>query len=180
MGSSNLTVLIVDDPFEVGFIEDLFVFSCAQQESTATDIVDPAGDTLGVVIDTGEEAIAEDLVLRASDAQMMFDVGDGLLEVKGAEVVTDGDALMKGLVGSEAKEVGQIRLAEQDQGEQGGGVHLVVKEKAELVEDVGRQAMGFIDNEQEIAPLAGEIGQGGAKLRQEAVEGVGRFDLKGQ
>ena len=87
---------------------------------------------------------------------------------------------MKGLVGSEAKELGQVGLAEQDQGKQGGGVHLVVEEKAELVEDVGGQAMGFIDNEQEIASLAGEIGQGGAKLRQEAVEGVGWFDLKGQ
>jgi hypothetical protein len=40
--------------------------------------------------------------------------------------------------------------------------------------------MGFIDNEQEIAPLAGQIGQGGAELRQEAVESVGRFDLEGQ
>ena len=58
----------MDDPFEVSFIEDLFVFSGAQQESTATDIVDLAGDTLGVVVDAGDEAIAKDLVLRAGHA----------------------------------------------------------------------------------------------------------------
>ena len=111
---------------------------------------------------------------------MVLDVGDGLLEVKGAELVTDGDPLMEGLIGGEAEELGQVGLTKQDQGEQGGGVHLVVEEEAELVEDVGGQAMGFIENEQEIAALAGQVGEGGAKLRQEAVEGVGRFDLKGQ
>jgi hypothetical protein len=180
VGSSKLTILVVDDPFEVSFIEDFFVFGDAEQESAATDIVDLAGDPLGVVVETGDKTLAEDLILRAGHTQLMFDVGDGLLKVKGTEMVTDGDPLMEGLVGGEAKELGQIGLTEQDQGEQGGGVHLVVEEKAELVEDVGGQAMGFIDNEQEIASLASQIGQGGAKLRQEAVEGVGRFDLEGQ
>ena len=55
-----------------------------------------------------------------------------------------------------------------------------------MIEDVGRQAMGFIDNEQEIAPLAGQIGEGGAELRQEAVrsrpvllEGPVKFECRG-
>ena len=136
--SSKLTILIVDDPFEISFIEDFFVFGDAEQESAATDIVDLAGDPLGVVVETGDKTLAKDLILRAGHAQLMFDVGDGLLKVKGAEMVTDGDPLMEGLVGSEAEELSQVGLAEQDQSEQGGGVHLVVKEKAELVEDVGR------------------------------------------
>ena len=117
MGSSKLTILIVDDPFEVSFIEDFFVFGDAQQESAATDIVDLAGDPLGVVVEAGDKTLAKDLVLRAGHAQLMFDVGDGLLEVKGAEVVTDGDPLMEGLIGGEAEELGQVGLAEQDQGE---------------------------------------------------------------
>ena len=110
MGSSKLPILIVDDSFEVSFIEDFFVFSDGQQESTATDIVDLARDPLGVVVEAGDKTLAKDLILRAGHAQLMFDVGDGLLEVKGAEVVTDGDPLMEGLVGGEAKELGQIGL----------------------------------------------------------------------
>ena len=170
----------MDDSFEVSFIEDFFVFSSAQQESTATDIVDLAGDTLGVVIDAGDKAIAKDLVLRASDVQVVLDVGDGLLEVKGAKLVTDGDTLMESLIGGEAEELGQVGLTKQDQSEQGGGVHLVVEEEAELVEDVGRQTMGFVEDEQEVASLPGQVSEGGVKLRQQPVEGVGRFDLKGQ
>ena len=57
---------------------------------------------------------------------------------------------------------------------------MVIEEETELVEDIRGEAVGFVDNEQEIAPLAGEIGQGGTELRQEAVESVGRFDLEGQ
>ena len=72
-----------------------------------------------MVVEAGDKTLAEDLILRAGHAQMMFDVGDGLLKVKGAEVVTDGDPLMEGLIGSEAEELGQVRLAEQDQGESG-------------------------------------------------------------
>ena len=106
MGSSKLTILIVDDPFEISFVEDFFVFSDAQQESAATNIVDLAGDPLGVIIDAGDKTIAKDLVLRGGNAQMMFDVGDGFLEVKGAELVADGNTLMERLVRGETEELG--------------------------------------------------------------------------
>lgn len=135
--SIELTVLVVDNPFEVSFIEDLFALGSAKEEGAAAEIVDLAGDTLGVVGDTGDEAIAEDGGLGAGDAEMVLDVGDGLLEVKRAEVVTDGNTLVEGLVRGEAEELSQIRLTEQDQGEQGGGVHGIVEQEAELVEDIG-------------------------------------------
>lgn len=127
----------MNDPFEVRFIEDLFGLGRAEQESAAADVVDLAGDALGVVRDASQETIAENLRLGAGDAEMMLDRGEGLLEVKGAEVIADGDALVEGLVRGEAEELSQIRLTEQDQGEQGGGVHVVIEQEAELVEDVG-------------------------------------------
>jgi hypothetical protein len=43
---------------------------------------------------------------------MMLDVGGGLLEVEGRELVADGDALVEGLVGGEAELVGQVRLTD--------------------------------------------------------------------
>jgi len=107
----------VDNPFEVSFIEDLFVFGGAEQESTTAEIVDLAGDALGVVRNAGDEAIAEDGGLGAGDPELMFDVGDSLPEVKGAEVVADGDPLVEGLVRCKAKKLSQVGLAEQDQGQ---------------------------------------------------------------
>ncbi len=135
--SIKLTVLVVDDPFEVSFIEDLFVFGGAEQEGAAAEIVDLARDALGIVGEASNETIAEDGGLGAGDAQVMLDVGNGLLEVKGTEVVADGNPLVEGLIGSEAEELSQVRLTEQNQGQQRGRVHVVVEQEAELVKDVG-------------------------------------------
>lgn len=107
----------MNDPFEVSFFEDFFAFSSAEQESAAAGVVNPTGDALGVVRDAGNETIAEDGGLGAGDAKMVLDVGDGLLEVKRAELVADSDALLEGLVRSEPEELSQIRLTEQDQGQ---------------------------------------------------------------
>ena len=38
----------------------------------------------------------------------------------------------------------------------------------------------LVDDEQDVSALASQVVEGGAELRQEAVEGVGRFDLQGQ
>ncbi len=103
VGSVELTIKVVDDPFEVSFIEDLFAFGDAEEEGVAAEVVDLARDALGVIIDGSDETIAEELVLRAGNAEVVLDVGDGLLQVKGTELVTDGDALVEGLVRGEAK-----------------------------------------------------------------------------
>ena len=134
--SPGLPLEIENDPFEIGLVEDLFVLGSAQEESAAANIVDLAGHSLGVIVDATDETVAKDLVLAASDAEMVFDVTGGLFEVEGAEMVTDGDALVESLIGSEAQLVGQVRLAEQDEGEQGSGIHLVVEQEAKLVEEL--------------------------------------------
>ena len=107
-----------------------------QEESIAANIVDLAGHSLGVIIDTTDETVAKDLVLAANDAEMVLDVTGGFLEVEGAEMVTNGDALVESLVGGKAQLVGQVGLTEEDEGEQGGGIHLVVEQEAELVEEL--------------------------------------------
>ena len=56
---------VEDDPLEIGFIEDLFPFGCAEQQSTATEIVDAAGHALGVIVDAADEAVAEEGTLEA-------------------------------------------------------------------------------------------------------------------
>jgi len=56
-----------------------------------------------VVVDAAAGTVAKELALVASDAHVVLDVPDGLFEVKGPEVVADGDALVEGFVGSEAE-----------------------------------------------------------------------------
>ena len=110
--STELAIEVMDDAFEVGFIQDLLVFGDAQQQGIATEVVNLAGDALGVLVDGGDETVAEEGVTEANDAQMMLDVGSGLFQIKGCEVIADGDALVKGLIGGKAELVSQVRLTE--------------------------------------------------------------------
>jgi hypothetical protein len=64
--SADLTFKVKDDPFEVGVIQDGLVFGGAQQQGVATQVVDLAGHAFGVVVDAGDEALAEELVLTCS------------------------------------------------------------------------------------------------------------------
>ena len=134
--SPGLPLKIENDTFEIGLVEDLLVLRGAQKEGTAANIVDLAGHSLGVMVDATDETVAKDLVLATGDAEVVLDVTGGFLEVEGAEMVADGDALVESLVGSEAQLVGQVGLTEEDEGEQGGGIHLVVEQEAELVEEL--------------------------------------------
>ena len=107
-----MTFQVADDALEVGLVEDGFFLGGAEKERGATEIVDLAGDALGVIVDGGEESIREDSILTTGDAEVVFDVGSSLLEVEGFEVEADGDALIESLEGGEAQLVGQVGLAE--------------------------------------------------------------------
>jgi hypothetical protein len=173
-------VKIEKNTFEVRLVEDLFVLGSAEEEGAAADVVDLASNSLGVVVDAADEAVAEDLGLGIGDAEVMLDVSSGLCEVEGAQVVADGDALAEGFEGGETELVGEIGLAEEDEGEERSGIHVVIEEETELVEELRREEMGFVDDEEDEAALAGEVGEGDTELREEAREAKGRFDLEGQ
>lgn len=175
-----MTVQIQENAFEVGFIEDLFVFSKAQQQGRATDIVDLAGDAFGVVKETSRETVTEELALIASDPEMVFDVSGGFFQVEGGELIADGDPLMEGAIGSEAKFVSQVGLAQQDEGEVGSGVEVIIEQEAQLVKEVRGELVSFIDDEQDEAPFASELLEGVAELGLETAEGISRFNFESQ
>ena len=152
--AEELDIEIADDALEIGFIEDLFALGDTEEKSAAAEIVDPASDALGVIVDATDKAVAKDLSLRSSDAEMMFDVASGLFKVEGREVETNGDALVERLEGGETKLVGEIGLAEQNEGDERSGIHIVIEQKSELLEDVGREEVSFVDNKQDAAPFA--------------------------
>jgi hypothetical protein len=174
------TFEVKDDALEVGLVEDRLLLGSAEEESRAAKVVDLASDALGVIVDGGEEGVGEEGVLATGDAEMVFDVGGSLLEVEGFEVVTDGDALVEGFVRRETELVGQVRLAEEDEGDQGSGVHLVVEQEAQLVKEFRWQEVRFIDDEQDVATLACQVVECGAELREETHKAESGFDLQSE
>jgi hypothetical protein len=133
-----------------------------------------------VVVGECKKAIGENRILTIGDAKMVFDVGGSLSEVEGFEMVADGDALVEGFVGGKAELVSQGGLAEEDESEQGSGIHFVVEQEAELVEQVMREKVSLVDDEESKAALAGEIREGSAELGKEAGEAEGRLGLEGE
>lgn len=60
-GLNGLLLEVKQDAFEVGFVEDLFVFGSTEEESSAADVVDEAGNAFGLVVQGGDEGIGEKL-----------------------------------------------------------------------------------------------------------------------
>ena len=109
---------------------------------------------------------------------MVFDVACSFLQVKGFEVETDGDALVEGFVRSETELVSQVGLCEEDEGQRRSGIHVVVEQKAELVQEFGGEEMGFVDDEEDVAAPAGQVGERSVELREEPEEAEGVLGLK--
>jgi RNase P/RNase MRP subunit p29 len=177
-GSGDLALEVEQNTFEIVLIKDLLLLGNPQEQGIAAEVVDFASNALGVVVDATEEAVAKELSLVARDAHVMLDVPSGFFQVEGSEVVADGDALVEGFVGSEAELVGQVGLAEEDEGDQRSRIHLVVEQEAQLVKEFRGQEVRFVDDEQDVAALAGQVVKGGAELREEAHKAESGFYLE--
>jgi hypothetical protein len=74
--------------------------------------------------------------------------------------------------------MGQLGLTEQDEGDERSGIHLLIEQETKLIEELGGEQMALVDDEQNVAPLAGEFGQGALQLGLELEEVVGGLDLE--
>lgn len=128
----------------------------------------------------GDETVAKELTLITGHAQMVFDVGGGFLKVERGELITNGKALVEGEVRGEGEFVGQVGLAQEDEGELGGGVEIFVEQETELVEDVGRQLVSLIEDKEEEAAFAGQIEQGVVELSLKATERESGMDFESE
>ena len=89
-----MTIEIKKDTLEVGFIENLLVFSRAEKESGAANIVNETRNALSMVVKGGDKGVGEKLPVReGSDPEMVFDVSGSFFEVERGQGETDGDAL---------------------------------------------------------------------------------------
>jgi hypothetical protein len=175
-----LTFEVKDDALEIRFVEDLLALGSAEEERAPAEVVDLASDALGMIVDASEEPITKDLSLVTGNAQMVLDVASGLFQVKGFEVETDGDALVKSFVRSETELVSQVRLAKEDESDQGSRVHVIVEQEAQLVKELRRQEVGFIDDEEDVAALAGQVVESGAELGEETHKAESGLNLQGE
>lgn len=61
----------------------------------------------------------------------------------------------------------QVGLAEQDEGEGGGGIHISVEPEAQFVQETFAEKMSFIDDDDRLTAALGEVGEGGVEALAE-------------
>ena len=87
-GEQSLVFNVSDSFTDSAFIEDGFLVNQARHQGSGAQLIDAAGDTLGVVENAGDGIVGKERASgKTSDADVVFDVAEGFLQVKGAEVV---------------------------------------------------------------------------------------------
>src|SRR6266487_3707536 len=129
---------LVDDAFAVGEGGD----QCLDGE-----VVDCSGDAAAGLVHEAEGVVAEPGVRAAGELEVVLDVGHGLSQVHAVEVEPQPDALVEGGQGADLQPAPEGGLAQQQAGEWGVGVHVVVGEHTDLLELLAGQQVGLIDDE---------------------------------
>jgi len=177
-GSRN-AIQFQDSPFGVILVQDCLALGEADEQAIETDAVELAGDAVAELVGGGDEGVGEGAAVEADDAQVVFDVGGGFLQVEGLDVVADVDTLVEGFEALELEEVAQVGLAEEDEGEGGGGIHVGIEPETEFVEQAVAEEVGLVDDDDGLRAVLGEVGQGSTEALAEAAGVEGRADVEG-
>lgn len=110
----SVVVNIRDGLTDGAFIKDRFLVNQARHECGGADLVDAAGDALGVFENALQGIVGkEGACLVPCDLRLVLDVADGFLQVEWAEVVAHRQALVEGLVNREMESATEIGMADQ-------------------------------------------------------------------
>ena len=95
---------------------------------------------------------------QAGQGEVVAQVAAGFLQGHAGHVVADGDALVEGGELAELEPAPQGGLADEQAGEDGGGVHGVVGEHAHGLKLIGLEEVGFVDDQDGGAAALGVLG----------------------
>ena len=85
--------------------------------------------------------------LRARQAEPMGEIAGEFVAGERGHVMADDDTLPEGLMDGHGEAAPQFRLPEQHETESVLGIHLVIGQEPEILEDIRAQVVGFVDHE---------------------------------
>jgi hypothetical protein len=146
---------VAGDGVDVGSGEAISAAAPGELEGEFGEAIEGAGDAAGELVEEGGGFGVEELAGGvASGVEAVREVGGGLLGGgERAQVVAEADALIEGRYGlDEGAEVG---LADEEDGDEGGPAAVEVGEPTQAVEGVGREVLGFVEEEHDMAASGG-------------------------
>ena len=136
----------------------------ADQEGVIAEAVDDPRDPTGVLRDPAEGFRREQAgVPRAGDPETGPDILRDLVSRERLDPAAQGDPLLELAQSREGQAVPELGLAHQQDLEQLVGRRLEVREESDLLERLGRQVLGLVDDQHGVEP-------GPASLDQEGVQ----------
>jgi hypothetical protein len=117
----------------------------------------------------------EERELGAGQAEAMRDIAGQLVSGERGHVVADDDALRERLMDGHGEAPAQFGVAQEDEAEAVLGIHLVVGEEPQILQDIGPEVVRFVDHENRPnARIGAEAGDFAFDLPIE--RGAGAFD----
>src|SRR6266702_6337135 len=158
-----------------GLVGDVLASGVGRDQRGDGQVVDGAGLAAGGLVDLGDGVVAEQVTVAAGELQVVADVGGGLLSGHAGHLVADGDPLVQGCEHAELDHSPEGGLAQQDGGERGLAVHVVVGEHADGFQLVVVEEVGLVDDQHwgaaSFSGFAGEHAVGLGGQRRGAVGG---------
>ena len=148
-----------------------------REQRVVGEQIDLARQPAGGLVDCFFGGGIEERDLGAGEAEAMREIAGELLAGERGHVIADDDALRERLVHGHGEAPTQFGLAEQEQAQARLGIHLIVGEQAEILEDIGAEVVRFVDDED--GPGAG-VGAEARHLRLDlpVERGAGAFDAQ--
>src|SRR6185437_6081727 len=150
-----------------GGVDDFLAGGVGGDEGGDGEVVDAPGLPSGGLVDLGDGVVGEQVAVAAGQGQVVADVAGGLGGGHAGHLVADGDPLVEGGEHAELDHAAQGGLADQDGGERGPAVHVVVGEHPDRLQLGVVQQVGLVDDDDRGASsfggLAGQdvVGLGG-------------------
>jgi len=109
--------------------------------------MDLAQNTLGGLIESLKGAVLKHGLGEASGFELMGEIGIEFLAGESFQLIVHGNALAQSFVSSQREGAAQQGLADQQQSQVVGRIHVEIEQQRELFEGGMTQQMGFITNE---------------------------------
>jgi hypothetical protein len=138
-------------------LDELLLSPGGDAESGGGEAIGVAEGAAGGLVEDRESVCGKDIFGGTDASEASANVVGGVVGEEASECETVMDAGVEGTIASEPEPVFQVGKSDEDEGEEGLGIPLVVEEDMEVVERVLMEQMGLIDEEDGAYALLGEI-----------------------
>jgi hypothetical protein len=143
----TLPVHVGEHTDDVGFFNHLKIPGGGIEQNLHADLVYHTRESLAGSKDTRKRTFGKYRLLCSAYGHVVPNIGACLLLAHAAQVVLHANALDGGLVLLQPEQLAKLRLTDENQGKERGGIHVVVEREAQFEQHRFAHFMCFVDDD---------------------------------